>query len=435
MAAKQHSLLDLCSVIVDNRGKTCPVGDAGRPLIATNCVKNTALYPSYQTERFVSDETYASWFRDHPEPGDLIFVTKGSPGQVCITPDPVDFCIAQDMVALRANESLVYPPFLFALLRSDETQDQIGNMHVGTLIPHFKKGDFDKLFLSIPEESEQLFIGDFYLQISERIQRLNRTNDLLEAMARAIFKSWFVDFDPVRAKAEGREPEGMDAATAALFPGEFRDSEIGEIPSGWKTHPVGDLATVMGGSTPSTKEPECWDGGEYAWATPKDLSSLSMPILLSTAKKITSQGLTRISSGLLDPGTVLLSSRAPIGYLAIAEIPTAINQGFIAMKPKDGVSNLFLLFWTKASHEAIVSRANGSTFLEISKSAFRPMPVIVPSPEIMTSFDTIVRPLYEAMVNNEKQSRTLADLRDTLLPRLISGKLRVPEAEAMLTRV
>jgi type I restriction enzyme S subunit len=268
--------------------------------------------------------------------------------------------------------------------------------------------------------------------LDDRIELYRKLCGTLEELARAIFKSWFVDFDPVRAKAEGREPEGMEADTTALFPSTFEDSELGEIPSGWKTYPVGDLATVMGGSTPSTKEPECWDGGEYAWATPKDLSSLSMPILLSTAKKITSQGLARISSGLLDPGTVLLSSRAPIGYLAIAEIPTAINQGFIAMKAKDGVSNLFLLFWTKASHEAIVSRANGSTFLEISKSAFRPMPVIVPSPGIMASFDSVARPLYEAMVNNEKQSRTLVDLRDTLLPRLISGKLRVPEAEAML---
>jgi len=312
---------------------------------------------------------------------------------------------------------------------------KLGEIDDGSPIPSTTRSAIYIREFEIPTPREQRNIAGILGALDDRIELNRKLNETLEAIARAIFKSWFVDFDPVRAKAEGRVPEGMDAATAALFPGEFRDSEIGEIPSGWKTHPVGDLATVMGGSTPSTKEPECWDGGEYAWATPKDLSSLSMPILLSTAKKITSQGLARISSGLLDPGTVLLSSRAPIGYLAIAEIPTAINQGFIAMKAKDGVSNLFLLFWTKASHEAIVSRANGSTFLEISKSAFRTMPVIVPSPEIMTSFDTIVRPLYEAIVNNEKQSRILADFRDTLLPRLISGKLRVPEAEAMLMAV
>jgi type I restriction enzyme S subunit len=268
--------------------------------------------------------------------------------------------------------------------------------------------------------------------LDDRIDSLRSCNEITEAIARAIFKSWFVDFDPVRVKAEGREPEGMDADTAALFPSTFEDSELGPIPQGWAIDPIESLASIVGGSTPSTKELEFWENGCYAWATPKDLSSLSTPILLATEKRITELGLARISSGLLPRGTVLLSSRAPIGYLAIAEVPTAINQGFIAMKPNVGVSNQFLMFWTRMSHDAIVSRANGSTFLEISKSAFRPMPVIVPPSQIMSSFDKLVRPLYDAMVNNEKQSNTLTDLRDTLLPRLISGKLRVLEAEKLM---
>jgi type I restriction enzyme S subunit len=319
-------------------------------------------------------------------------------------------------------------------VRGPEWWNQIKTfLNVGAVFESLKCADILKFTLRIPPLGEQRNIADILGALDGRIEFLQNENASLGQIAQAIFKSWFVDFDPVRAKAEGREPEGMDPDTAGLFPCEFQESEFGAIPNGWQTLPVGDLATVMGGSTPSTKEPEYWEGGEHAWATPKDLSALTTPILLSTEKRVTSQGLARISSGLLAPGTLLLSSRAPIGYLAIAEIPTAINQGFIAMKPNDGISNLFLLCWTRTSHEAILSRANGSTFLEISKSAFRPMPVIVPSPEIMASFDTVVRPLYEAMVNNEKQFRTLANLRDTLLPRLISGKLRVPEAEAMLT--
>ena len=369
---------------------------------------------------------------------DVVLTTRGTVGNVAYFGRSVShqhMRINSGMVIVRPSKNEVNPRYLYLLMRSDVFQSQVRSLSSGSAQPQLPIRDINQIEVFIPPIQDQNNIVSVLGTLDDRIAILANNSVVLERIARAIFKSWFVDFDPVRAKAEGREPEGMDATTAALFPGEFRDSEIGEIPSGWKTHPVGDLATVMGGSTPSTKEPQCWDGGEYAWATPKDLSSLSMPILLSTAKKITSQGLARISSGLLDPGTVLLSSRAPIGYLAIAEIPTAINQEFIAMKAKDGVSNLFLLFWTKASHEAIVSRANGSTFLEISKSAFRPMPVIVPGPEIMASFDAVARPLYEAIVNNEKQNRTLADLRDTLLPRLISGKLRVPEAEAMLMAV
>ena len=131
---------DLLSDIIDNRGRSCPTVESGIPLIATNCIKNDMLYPAYEKIRYVSKNTYDTWFRGHPKPGDLIFVTKGTPGCVCMVPNPINFCIAQDMVAVRADNTKVYPKYLFAILRSKEIQRQIENMHVGTLIPHFKKG-------------------------------------------------------------------------------------------------------------------------------------------------------------------------------------------------------------------------------------------------------------------------------------------------------
>ncbi|MGA7949803.1 MAG: restriction endonuclease subunit S [Thiobacillaceae bacterium] len=273
-------------------------------------------------------------------------------------------------------------------------------------------------------------------------------------MARALFKSWFVDFDPVRAKQvgwvspSGRNPPiavngGLrgDAANPPydlpphmldLFPDSFEDSELGEIPKGWQIRSIGDLADVVGGTTPSTNEPAYWEGGTHAWATPKDLSGLSVPILLDTERRITDAGLSQVGSGLLPKGTVLLSSRAPIGYLAVAEIPVAINQGFIAMKPKTGTSNLYLLLWASVAHEEIVSRANGSTFLEISKANFRPIRVVTSSSGVMQMFDQLARQLYDRIVANECESRTLATLRDTLLPKLISGELRVRAAERLI---
>ncbi len=154
-----------------------------------------------------------------------------------------------------------------------------------------------------------------------------------------------------------------------------------------------------------------------------------MPVLLDTERCITDAGLAHISSGLLPVGTVLLSSRAPIGYLAVAEVPVAINQGFIAMKPRNATSNLFLLYWAGAAHDEIVSHANGSTFPEISKSSFRPIRLTAPPQLVMTGFDRIVRPLYQRIVSNNRESRTLAALRDALLPKLISGELRLTDAE------
>jgi type I restriction enzyme S subunit len=205
-----------------------------------------------------------------------------------------------------------------------------------------------------------------------------------------------------------------------------------EIPRGWEVKPIGDLAEVVGGSIPKTDRQEYWEGGTHHWVTPKDLSGHSMPVLLDTERKITDAGLAQISSGLLPKGTVLLSSRAPIGYLAIAEVPVAVNQGFIAIKPRPGTSNLFLLRWASAAHDEIVSHANGSTFLEISKSSFRLIRIVAPPPPVMDAFDRVTRPKYLKVVENERESRTLAALRDALLPKLISGELRVKDAEAFL---
>lgn len=216
-----------------------------------------------------------------------------------------------------------------------------------------------------------------------------------------------------------------------LFPDRLDDEGK---PEGWRRSTIGSEVTVYGGSTPSTKEPAYWEGGEHHWATPKDLSALAFPVLLDTDRKITDAGIAKISSGLLPVGTVLLSSRAPIGYLAIAEVPTAINQGFIAIKCDGSLPNVFVLFWCRENMDLILGNANGSTFQEISKSNFRPIPVIVPQDSILNAFRERTEPLYRHIVENELESRALAQLRDTLLPKLISGELRIADAEKFMER-
>lgn len=167
-------------------------------------------------------------------------------------------------------------------------------------------------------------------------------------MAAAIFRAWFVDFEPVRAKASGAASfPGMPQPVFDALPATFADSELGPIPEGWEVKPIGDAVEIKGGGTPSTKTPDFWDGPHH-WVTPKDLSSLMDPILLDTSRRLTDAGLAKVSSGLLPRGTVLLSSRAPIGYLAITAIETAVNQGFIAMLPGGSLPPSYLLNW--ASH-------------------------------------------------------------------------------------
>jgi len=213
-----------------------------------------------------------------------------------------------------------------------------------------------------------------------------------------------------------------------LFPDHLVDSELGEIPRGWRIKPVGEALKAVGGTTPSTKEPSFWEDGTYHWATPKDLSRLSSCILIDTERKITQRGLSQIGSGLLSAGTVLLSSRAPVGYLAISFVPISINQGFIAMVCDGPISNYYAYNWCQANMDEIKQRASGTTFPEISKVNFRPISVIIPTKAVMDKFTQNVDPLYRRIANNHFESLTLAAIRDALLPKLISGKLQVPDA-------
>ncbi|ASD61024.1 restriction endonuclease subunit S [Enterobacter kobei] len=463
----EYSFADLLSNIVDNRGKTCPVEDKGFPLIATNCIKDDSLYPVFEKVRFVSDDTYKNWFRGHPNAGDIIFVCKGSPGRVAWVKEPVSFCIAQDMVAIRADQRLVDPMFLFSLLRSEQVINKINNMHVGTLIPHFKKGDFKNLYLSIPRNLKiQRAIGLFYFSLSEKIEKNKEINQTLEQMAQALFKSWFVNFEPVKAKMAVLEAGGSqedatlaamtaisgknaDAlavferehpeqyaelkATAELFPLAMQDSELGEIPEGWTLSEIGAQIDIAGGATPSTKTPDFWDNGDIHWTTPKDLSNVKDKILLHTERKITKAGLGKISSGLLPVNTVLMSSRAPVGYLAIAKVPVAINQGYIAMKCNKELSPEFVLQWCSANMPEIISRASGTTFAEISKKNFNPIPLVKPPLELVKNYTKQVSAIYSLIENTMRENNSLTELRDTLLPKLLSGEITLPEAEQIIS--
>ncbi len=268
---------------------------------------------------------------------------------------------------------------------------KLGEVDDGSPIPSTTRAAVYMLELDVPPKHEQLAIAHILGTLDDKIELNRRANETLEAMVRALFKAWFVDFEPVRAKLEGRWQRGqslpgLPAHIYDLFPDRLVESELGEVPEGWRHSTIGAEVSVCGGSTPSTKDADFWEGGHHCWATPKDLSALKFPVLLDTDRKITDAGLAKISSGLLPVGTVLLSSRAPIGYLAIAEVPTAINQGFIAMKCDGVLPNVFVLPWCRESMDAIVGNANGSTFQEISKSNFRPIPVVVPSEPVLGSY-------------------------------------------------
>ena len=319
------------------------------------------------------------------------------------------------------------PKFAFYFLKNFD----FTSFDSGSVQPSLNRNFLNPALIEIPSVDEQKAIAHILGTLDDKIELNQKMNQTLEEIAKAIFKSWFVDFDPVRAKAEGR-PTGLPPEISDLFPNELVESEIGEIPKGWEVKTIADLADCVGGATPSTKNPEFWEGGKHTWTSPKDLSGSKSIHLLKTDRKITEAGLKKISSGLLPVGTVLLSSRAPVGYLALTTEPTAINQGYIALKPQSGIYNYFLFHWCESNLDEIKNRASGTTFAEISKAAFRPIPAIEPSNSAMKKFHHFVSPIYERVLVASKEMETLAELRDTLLPKLISGELRIADAEKFL---
>lgn len=398
------------------------------------------------------------------EPGSLAISKSGTIGRLGILEDYM--CGNRAVINIRVDQDKCNKHYIFYVLRS--RREEIENLATGSVQKNLYTSVLGSLELPLPSISIQKSIANLLLSLDDKIQLNNKTNQTLEQIAQALFKSWFVDFEPVKAKiavlgAGGSQKDatlaamtaisGKDAdalvafarehpeqyaelkAAAELFPSAMQESELGEIPTGWTLSEIGKEIDVAGGATPSTKTPEFWENGDVNWTTPKDLSDLKDKILLHTERKITKTGLGKISSGLLPVNTVLMSSRAPVGYLAMAKIPVAINQGYIAMKCNKDLSPEFVLQWCAANMPEIVSRASGTTFAEISKKNFNPIPLIKPTVNLVQRYNLRTRTIYSLIENNVRQNNNLMQLRDTLLPKLLSGEITLPEAEQAVSEV
>ena len=361
-----------------------------------------------------------------------------------------------EFIVIRGREGITDNDYAYYLTKWEEfRQFAISQMTGSSGRQRVPADSLAKFLAPVPESlSEQRAIAHILGTLDDKIELNRQMNRTLEAMAQALFKSWFIDFDPVvvnalragnpvpekfaqRAAHYRDNPDALRLPkdTLRLFPDRFQDSGLGPIPEGWEVKSIGDLVNCVGGATPSTKKPEFWEGGTNPFLTPKDMASLDSPVVLDTERHITDAGVEKISSKKLPIGTVLLSSRAPIGYLAINEVPVSVNQGIIAMICDGPLPNHYVFFWTKNNMDVIKGKAGGTTFAEISKKNFRPIPALQPSEKVLDAFANMVGLLYQQLVENTVSCVTLAKLRDTLLPKLISGELRVPDADKLVEDV
>jgi type I restriction enzyme S subunit len=376
------------------------------------------LYPTKENVRYVDQETYHNWFRAHPKPGDIIFVLKGAPGRCALVPDPVDFCIAQDMVAVRADREKIDPQYLFAALRSPLIQEAIDRMHVGTMIPHFKKGDFNKLLIPLPDRPIQEFIGSIHMALVEKIELNRRMNETLEAMARAIFKDWFVDFGPTRAKMEGRAPY-LATDIWSLFPDRLDDDGR---PEGWAFGTLGDVARQVGESV----KPEALDPG-----TPY-IGLEHMPrksIALSDW-----EGADKVTSGKLAfrKGDFLFGKLRPYFHkVGIAPVDGICSTDIVVLNARERKAAAFVLACiSQDEFIAFTDRtSDGTKMPRTSWGRMERYGLCLPGGSALQVFNACVEPMLDRIVLNIHESRTLAATRDLLLPKLMSGEVRVKDAE------
>ncbi len=318
--------------------------------------------------------------------------------------------------------------YLHYLMRSPEYRHWVVASATGSTVKHTAPNRICSFEFMRPDLDEQKAISTTLGALDDRIALLRETNATLEAIAQALFKSWFVDFDPVHAKARGEPPQGMDDVTAAQFPDSFEESEQGMIPKEWKISTIGDVCNLGRGSSP--RPIQNFMGNDIPWIKIADATASDGMFIFSTKEKIKKEGAPKSVS--VRHGDLIMSNSASCGIPAFVELEGCIHDGWLYFKDFDGVSKNLLFFWLRKISKHLVHIADGSVQKNLNTTLVSSQWIINPPELVLKTFDSHIQPLMDRIRENCLQAQTLAQLRDTLLPKLISGQLRLPEAEALL---
>ena len=331
--------------------------------------------------------------------------------------------VNQHVSIIRANKDILDPGYLLSYLTHPQIKYYMESFNAGGSRRAVTKAHIVSFVIPLPPIEEQRAIARILGSLDDKIEANRRMNETLDAMARAIFKSWFVDFDPVRARAEGRAPAGMDAETAALFPDSFEETELGMVPKGWRIGTVDELClSIENGGTPKRMSPEYWRNGTIPWFKTGELTDGP---LIKSEEAITESGLSNSSCKLLQTGTILIALYASptVGRLGILEMPATANQACSALVANPEYGNLFLFYTLLFTREKLQNIAVGAAQQNISQQIVRIHDVMIPSTKVASAFQRLIQRSYQLRASNDKQSCLLASIRDALLPKLLSGKM------------
>jgi len=424
-----HSLENCMDAIIDYRGKTPQKTPFGVPLITAKIVKGGRIEPIGE---YISPDNYDDWMRRGlPRSKDVLMTTEAPLGEIAQL-DNRKVALAQRLITLRGKEGFLDNDFLKFLMQSDFVQHQLIARATGTTVLGIKQSELRKVSLVIPPLDEQKAIAHILGTLDDKIELNQQMNQTLEAIAHALFKSWFIDFDPVRAKLDGRQPAGMDAETAALFPAEFEDSALGKIPKGWQVVPLPEAIEV----NPTRSLPK----GKLA-------PYLDMQNMPTQGHRPNGWIYREFGSGTkFIQGDTLLARITPclengktafVDFLPEAEVGWGSTE-YIIFRPKPPLPIEFGYFLARNEElrtHAIQNMTGSSGRQRVPANCFSSYLLAIPSDSIAKRFGDAVVPSMKLIRAKSEQIATLTSIRDALLPKLLSGEIRVQDAETVVEAV
>ncbi len=349
------------------------------------------------TEYYPVIEQYTSKITKIAEQDDILFTVRAPVGDINIA--PCKCCIGRGLSAIKSNEKNKY---LYYFLKNSK-QIFVAKSS-GTVYDAINKDNLSNTKIPLPPLPIQKKIASILSAYDDLIENNLRRIELLEKSARELYKEWFVRFK---------------------FPGHEKVKFKDGLPEGWERKKLGEVCQAIGGGTPSTKVNTYWDNGTVVWFTPTDLSKNNSLILIDSGKKITEQGLKKSSAKLLPSNTILMTSRASIGYFGLFNGVCCTNQGFISVIPNDESQKYYIMYNLINRVDEIISLASGSTYKEINKTTFRDIDILIPAQNITFNFYQYVKRIIEQLLNIKQQNKLLKQARGLLLPRLMKGEIEV----------
>lgn len=358
---------------------------------------------------YLTEEKADSLNKCNAHRGDIIVTHRGTLGQIVYVPSNSKYdryVISQSQFRFRCKPDLVDVQYLVYYFHTREGQYKIlaNASQVGVPALARATSTFRLIDIKLPSLADQRRIASILSSLDRKIELNNKINADLEEMAQAIFKNWFVDFEPFKD-------------------GKFVDSELGMIPEGWEVGRLTDVIKLMPGGTPKTSEPLYWDNGTIPFFSPKDVNGV---YCFATEKHITEAGLNKCSSNLYPKDTIFITCRGTVGKVCLAACDMAMNQSNYAIKAIDGYSQYYVFFLVKSVVERLIKKSNGAVFSAITSKDFDEE-ILIPSQKAVEDFANVIDGFFRRIFTIGTESSRLSLLRDTLLPRLMSGELEVPE--------